>query len=103
MHVEGAGDRTQAQKYVGVTLYAPRESVPLGSGEFLDADLVGCTVIDEGGRAYGAVERVEHYPASDMLVVGGRMIPMVSAIVRGIDLAGRRITVDPPSGLLEDS
>ncbi len=101
MQLAGAADRTQAQKYVGATLYAPRESVPLADGEYLDADLVGCAVVDEGGRAYGTVERVEHYPASDMLVIGGRMIPMVSAIVRQIDLAGRCITVDPPSGLLE--
>ncbi|MHB8434171.1 MAG: ribosome maturation factor RimM [Candidatus Tyrphobacter sp.] len=100
--LEGVADRTKAQKFAGATLYAPRESVPLACGEFLDADLVGCAVVDVGGRSYGTVERVEHFPASDMLVVGGRMVPMVSAIVRGIDLAGRSITVDPPSGLLED-
>jgi 16S rRNA processing protein RimM len=53
------------------------------------------------GAHYGTVERVEHYPASDMLVVGGRMIPMVRAIVSEIDLTHRRIVVDPPLGLLD--
>jgi ribosomal 30S subunit maturation factor RimM len=36
-----------------------------------------------------------------MLVVDGRMVPMVAAIVTGVDLAERRIVIDPPQGLLD--
>ena len=51
------------------------------------------------GKEYGAVDAVEHYPASDMLVVAGTLVPMVAAIVHDINLAARRIVVDPPAGL----
>jgi ribosomal 30S subunit maturation factor RimM len=36
-----------------------------------------------------------------MLVVDGRMVPMVGAIVKEVDVERRRIVIDPPEGLLE--
>ena len=50
---------------------------------------------------YGTVEGVEHYPAGDMLVVAGHLVPMVGAIVCEIDLGRRRVVIDPPAGLLD--
>ena len=98
---EGIDDATAALAFAGATLHAPRANLELHPGEYFDADLVGCAVQGTDGTPYGAVERVEHYPASDMLIVGGRMIPMVGAIVTGIDLAGKTIVIDPPAGLLD--
>lgn len=98
---EGVADADAAERLSGAVLYAPRERIPLADGEYFDADLVGCTVVGAGGQTYGDVERVEHYPASDMLVVGGRLVPMVAAIVRTIDTQARRIVVDAPAGLLD--
>ena len=99
---EGVPDATAAQRYVGGEFFAPREQLDVGDDEYLDVDLVGCTVASADGREYGAVERVEHFPASDMLVVAGRMLPMVRAFVREIDVAAKRIVVDVPPGLLDD-
>lgn len=99
--LEGVGDATAAQRYAGAVLFASRERIPLGEGEFFDEDLVGCSVVSVDGVACGDVERVEHYPASDMLVVRGRLVPMVAAIVRDVDTAARRIVIDPPAGLLD--
>jgi 16S rRNA processing protein RimM len=82
-------------------LYAPRERIPADEGEFFDEDLVGCAVVGVNGETYGDVERVEHYPSSDMLVVRGRLVPMVAAIVRTIDAQAQRIVIDPPAGLLD--
>ena len=47
---------------------------------------------------------VEHYPASDMLVVGeGRaMIPLVRDFIRAVDIEERRIVVVLPEGLLDE-
>ncbi len=101
IRIEGVDDADSAAQYTGATLFAPRERLELAMGEYLDDDLVGCGVVGEDGAAYGTVERVEHYPASDMLIVGGRMVPMVEAIVRDIDLTQRRITIAPPAGLME--
>ena len=101
IRIDDVGDADAAEAYSGALLYAPRQAVALRPGEYLDDDLVGCTVAGKNGIAYGEVTSVEHYPASDMLIVNGQMVPMVSSIVVEIDLAGRRIVVDPPGGLLD--
>jgi len=97
-----AHDATSAQRFVGATFFAPRESLVLEPGEYLDADLIGCAVIGADGKGYGTVERVEHYPSSDMLVTRAGMLPMVRAFVREVDLENREIVVgDLPEGLLD--
>jgi len=101
IRIESVGDADSAQSYAGAVLYAPREAISLRPGEYLDDDLVGCALVGKDGTWYGPVDRVEHYPASDMLVVAGRLIPMVAAIVLEVDLSRRRIVIDPPAGLLD--
>jgi 16S rRNA processing protein RimM len=59
-----------AEKLAGATLYAERDRIELKPGEYLDRDLIGCAVCDAAGSV-GTVERVDHYPGSDMLVVRG--------------------------------
>lgn len=101
--VEGVCDADAAQALAGAVLYAPRAHLDVAPGEYLDTDLVGCSVRGCDGANYGSVDAVQHYPASDMLVVGTTLVPMVRAIVREIDLAERRIVVDPPAGLFPES
>ena len=101
IRIDGVVDADAAHAYAGAVLYAARDRVPLQAGEYFDADLVGCAVHGVDGTPYGSVDAVEHYPASDMLVVDGHLVPMVAAIVRDIDTAARRITIDPPAGLFE--
>lgn len=101
VRIEGVDNADAAAEYAGALLYAPRDHIALEEGEYLDADLAGCAVLGTDGRNYGTVQAIEHYPGSDMLLVNGRMVPMVAAIVVGIDLARREIVIDPPSGLLD--
>jgi 16S rRNA processing protein RimM len=100
--LDEAPDATSAERFVGATFFASRELLDVEADEYLDVDLVGCGVRDTRGKSYGVVERVEHYPSSDMLIVGGKMLPMVSAFVRAIDLEKKEIVVDDlPAGLLD--
>jgi 16S rRNA processing protein RimM len=99
--LDGIDSATAAEAFVGATLLAPKDAIPLASGEFLDEDLVGCTVVAKDGSNCGRVDRIEHYPASDMLVAAGKLIPMVSSIVLEVDTANRIIRIDPPAGLLD--
>ena len=101
IRIEGVDDADAAAAFAGAVLYAPRQDVVLNEGEYFDADLVGCAVLGTDDSPYGPVERIEHYPAGDMLVVAGRLVPMVRAIVCEIDLDRRRIVIDPPAGLLD--
>lgn len=101
IRIEGIESVEAAQALNGASLSVERDRIDLGSDEYLDDDLCGLEVRAVDGRNYGPVERVEHWPSSDMLVVGGRMVPMVRAIVLKIDVNGGYITVDPPLGLLD--
>jgi len=101
IRLEGVESVEAAQALNGAELTVERERIELGPEEYLDDDLVGLEIQNLDGRSFGKVERVEHWPSSDMLVVGGRMVPMVRAIVRSIDLRGGIVTIDPPLGLLE--
>ena len=68
-------------------------------------DLIGCEVTDRSGKAIGPVTGVEGTMEMSRLVVAGShgevLIPLVAEICTEIDVAGRRIVVNPPDGLLE--
>ncbi len=97
-------DATAAEAYVGAELALDANAVALDPNEYFDADLVGCTLVDEDGAELASVVGVEHYPGSDMLVVGARrtLIPLVQAFVARVDVAAKRITVTLPPGLLDE-
>ena len=101
---DGFDDVSAAQALVGAVLALERSDVVLAAGEYLDADLVGCVLVDAAGAALGTVVAVEHYPAQDMLVIGTArvLVPMVGAFVKAIDVARKRIEVDLPRGLLDE-
>ena len=100
----GIDDADAALPLLGGRITVARADVTLEDGEYLDDDLVGCTIVDDAGNALGAVVAVEHYPASDMLVVGeGRtMIPLVRDFIRYVDIHERRIVAVLPPGLLDE-
>jgi len=98
---EDAASPEDAEKLAGATLYAERDRIELKPDEYLDRDLIGCTVNDATG-VLGVVERVDHYPGSDMLVVGGKLIPLIQPFITAIDIGAKRIEVELPPGLLDD-
>lgn len=101
IRLTGVNNATGAERYKAAKFYAPREAFVLDEGEYLDEDLIGCTLIDPHGKHVGTVGALEHYPAQDMLVVGSARIPMVSAFIKAIDTNKKAIHVDLPVGLLD--
>lgn len=97
-------DATAAEALVGATLVLDPSDVELAEGEYLDADLIGCNLVDERDGIVGEVVDVAHYPAQDMLLVGERraLVPLVAAFVKRVDVAAKRIDVALPAGLLDD-
>ncbi|GAA1411438.1 ribosome maturation factor RimM [Catellatospora coxensis] len=101
-------DRNMAELAKSAVLNVDSADVPMPEDpdEYLDHQLVGLDVVTVAGEPLGKVLRIDHAPASDLLVVrmpDGRtgLIPFVSAIVPEVDVAGGRITVDPPGGLFD--
>lgn len=102
IRLDGVESANAAEEYAGATFYAGAERIILEPGEYLDRDLIGCELHDEHGKALGTVTAVDHFPSSDMLIVRGKMVPMIKEFIRSINTTGKRIDVTLPLGLLED-
>ncbi len=102
IRLDGITGAQDAQAFVGATLFAPRNEIALETGEYLDRDLVGCKLYDSEGNDLGIVTGVEHYPGSDMLVVNGKLVPLVGAFIKAVDIDARRIVADLPPGILTE-
>jgi len=103
---EGVDDRTAAESLVKAILWIDADIAEEQEPDaWYDHQLVGLRVLRDGAEV-GEVVRVEHLPAQDLLVVKTAdrevLVPLVSAIVPTVDLAGGTVTVTPPAGLFED-
>ena len=101
--LEGLNRREDVAQWRGASIGVPRVSLPaLVAGEIYWADLVGLAVINRSGVRLGRVGGVLETGAHPVLRVaaadrgddGERLIPLVSAYVDAIDVAGARIVVD---------
>lgn len=87
-----------AEALRGAELCLPRELLPeLPEGEFYFVDLEGLPVFTADGAQVGVVERVQEYPASEVLRVqtdkGMYEVPMREPYLVEIDVAARRVLV----------
>jgi len=104
--LEGIETMDDAEALAGAELRVPASGVgTLPEHTYYHYDLVGCVVVEQGGRTIGPVTGVEGTMEMSRLVVAGDrgevLIPLVAEICTEIDVAGRRIVVNPPDGLLE--
>jgi 16S rRNA processing protein RimM len=95
-----------AQPLAGLELRIPAERlVQLPDGMIYHHDLVGCRVETSAGQLIGIVRDVDGTAEVSRLVVAAGddeiLIPFASEICTTIDAAGKRIVIEPPSGLLE--
>src|SRR5690606_1286095 len=104
---EDVTDRTAAERLRGAVLVAdvPEDESPEDPDEFYDHQLIGLAVETVDGEALGEVHEVVHLPMQELLAVraqdGGEVfVPFVKDIVPEVDLASRKVVVDPPPGLL---
>lgn len=88
-----------AEALRGAELCVPRAVLPpLPEGEYYFVDLEGLAVFTPEDAQIGVVERVQEYPASQVLRVksddGVREVPMREPYLVRVDLAAGRIVVD---------
>lgn len=90
----------------GRLLQVSRDQSPaLPAGTYWMADLVGLAAETTAGEPIGTVRDV-YQAGNDLLEIvtpDGRelLVPMVRAFVREVDLAGKRLVLDPIPGLLD--
>ena len=106
---DGYYDRDLVENLRNVLLCVDSDDVesPADPDEFLDHELVGLSAVSPAGEVLGTVARIDHAPASDLLVVtrpggGTALVPFVKAIVPTVDTERGLVTVTPPAGLFED-
>jgi 16S rRNA processing protein RimM len=107
--LRGVCDRNAAERLANTKLFVPRERLPAAeTDEFYHADLIGLAAVTTDGRQLGTVVAIHDFGAGDILEVrqeGKRdtvMLPFTSATVPVVDIAGRRIVIDPPAGVFKD-
>jgi 16S rRNA processing protein RimM len=116
MHVHGGGRVVvgfsglaaveDAERLSGCELRVPEDQLhPLADGTYYHHQLVGCLVETATGEQVGQVERVTGGPGGSLLAVtaarGEVLVPLAADICVDVDVAGRRIVIAPPDGLLE--
>ena len=96
----------EAEALRGIELRIPEDArMALGPDEYYLYDLVGCEVRTEAGVEVGQVQAVYTGAGGALLSVNRDgeevLVPLVKALCPEIDVAGRRIVVNPPEGLLD--
>ena len=98
-------DRSAAESLVKAILWVDQDPDEAAEPDaWYDHQLVGLDVIRDGVTV-GVIDRLEHLPAQDLLVVKVDdrevLIPFAKAIVPEVDVDGGRVVVTPPDGLFE--
>lgn len=103
---EGFARIEDVERLAGQELRVPETSLqPLEPGTFYHHALVGCRVETLGGEPVGEVARVEGGAGNSRLAIAGErgeiLVPLATEICVEIDVAAKRIRIDPPEGLLD--
>jgi 16S rRNA processing protein RimM len=105
---EEVPSRDVAETLRGALLLADTDTLPPTGDpdEFYDHELAGLRAELADGTVLGKVVEIVHSPAGELLEldVEGRevLVPFVHAIVPTVDIAGGRVVLDPPEGLLDE-
>ena len=115
LHFAGVESISQAEALAGLIVAIPFEQrAALGEDEVHIADLIGCELVDVAGAEPVIVGRIENVDRSSgpglsesvaLLIVRGQkgevLVPFAKSFLRKLDVAGRRVEMALPEGLLE--
>ena len=105
--IKGVDDRNAAERLKGEKLYVTRDRLPpTAAGEFYHADLIGLVAEREDGTKLGRIVAVHDFGAGPSIEIAPEsgataMIPFTATVVPVVDIAGGRVVVVPPPGLLD--
>ncbi len=106
LKLEGIDNPEQAAALRGELLFIPvSEAMPLGEDQYYHYQILGLDVWTRDGRYLGRVSEILETGANDVYVVrNGRevLIPALADVVQEVDLAGHRMIVTLPPGLVEE-
>jgi len=102
---DGVDSRQNAEALRNLDLAVPGEELgKLDPERFFVHQLIGMSVLLKDGTNIGTIQNVIHTKGGDILEVGDhgeKLIPFAAKICVEVDPEKRRITIDPPEGLLQ--
>jgi len=107
VRIKGVNDRNAADALKGQTLYVERSRLPQpDEDEFYFSDLLGLKAELSDGAPFGKVVEAGDFGGGPFLEIaapghGRVLVPFTKACVPVVDIAGGRVVIDPPAGLLE--
>jgi len=104
--LEGVADVNTAESLKGAVVMLATEDVPAAKpGEFYYYEAIGCEVFLTDGSRLGTIEEIFSNGAQDIWVVRNSerevLVPVIEDVVKAMDFAGRRVTIEPIPGLLD--
>jgi 16S rRNA processing protein RimM len=109
LHFAGVDSISAAETLSGLIVAIPlAQRAALAEDEVYVADLIGCALVDVTGKApviVGEIEEVDRTAGPVALLVvrgaaGEVLIPFAKSYLRSIDLAGKRVEMALPQGLI---
>lgn len=102
----GVENRNQAELLRGRYLFQAADQLePLADGEVFYHQLLGMSIATTEGEEIGTISEVYEMSPADLLEVRGPkktvIIPYLDHIVVEVDIAAKRMVIDPPPGLLD--
>ena len=110
LHFAGVDSITAAEALAGLIVAIPQtERAELGEDAVYISDLIGCVLVNVAGGVGASVGEIEDVDRSagptPLLVVRGAggevLIPFAKSYLRRIDLAGKRVEMALPEGLVD--
>ena len=103
--LDGVADRNEAESLKGLRLYVAKDVLPPpDEDEFYHADLLGLEVA-QNGEPVGTVRSIIPAGEAEVLEIDrgpeepSLLVPFTRAAVPEIDVAGGRLTIDPPGAV----
>lgn len=102
--------REDVEALKGTRLYVARDKLPTLADpeEYYHSDLIGLFADFADGKPFGKVVSVQDFGAGDLLEVRVNgttktvFLPFTKAAVPVVDVAGGKVVIVPPQGLLDD-
>ena len=101
---DGISDRNQIEELRDKLISAEVDTSAMAPGEYHYQQLIGSQVFLQSGDQVGVVGEIVKLPGQDLLSIdkGSQvLVPMVKQIIISIDVAAKKIVINPPEGLLD--
>jgi 16S rRNA processing protein RimM len=104
---QGYDTMTAAQTLTGGRLViSESDQEPLAEGQYFEHQVIGLQAVTSAGLRLGRITGLMRTGGTDLLVLESvdgreRLIPFADEICTDVDVEAKRITINPPEGLLE--